>query len=234
MPYGTATWSSLASPGVITRVKEEAKVFDHHVEVSLDYTGEATWGLTQIGSLIRHHENTTAAVIPLVADDHKSYFEGVTTQMIESKTYGICVFIMKPDWSTVPIERFSEESWVTVSNICFCPQLVNSLAMGRNPSRIHTQFLSRLKVLGFRYHAYPNPSGFTIAASEGAPCCICLSLRPTHRWSKCWHNSDHGWGTICESCRAVQIAAASLVGNMTLPCPLCRTPGLIVKLGSSK
>jgi len=150
--------------------------------------------------------------------------------MVDSKVYGLCVFVMKPGSGTSGIKSLCDKSLVNVSKICFCPQLVNSLATGHNPSRLHTQFLSRLKVLGFRYNPHPTPLVLMCSRLEAEPCCFCLSLPPTHRWSKCWHNSDHGWGTICASCREDQIVMASLAGNMTLPCPLCRTPGLIVKL----
>ena len=111
MPYGTATWSSLAGAGgPPLKVVSPVQVFQGHVEVTFDVSSPATWGKVNIGSLLERSRDMQAAVIPLVADDLGNYFSNATTQMIHSKVYGLCFFVMMPGCGPKQMKRFKNQS----------------------------------------------------------------------------------------------------------------------------
>ena len=222
MPYGAATSSTLSK--VVWKVTAPSIDRGDYVIVEGDQDcDKPTWGYACVSSVLA----SRLCAIPLASVTNQTYLKACAPERLDSGAYGTCIFagLLSND-SPVTVT-----SWLRVSNICYYPTLVADLAVGRNPKGINTTLLKRLKELGFKY-ASPSDSEVSRYV-EPAPlelCCICLDRPTTHRWSKCRHNPEVQWGTICRVCRKDWMKTIAATSNKESMCPVCRTMGLIVKV----
>ena len=242
MPYGAALFST--EKGLV-KVIEKAEKHDGFVTMKFDDSGHK-WGWTTLDVLIGNSVGACSHIVPIplmtTITLRECRFTSATKEMCLEKLYGLCVFVLpvqreSASWrhvaetqSPAGFASFTTPDW-RISEICYHPRFVQMIANGENPAGVDATMLKAFKKIhGVQYKSPTQEQWMCLPSqtNDAELCCICMERETTHRWSRCRHNPEEGWGTVCRECRQQTIETAKLSSNRRSPCPLCRTMGLII------
>ena len=247
MPYGAALFSTEKG---LRKVTKKPEVHQDFVCLTCDVEG-CEWGRITLDVLIGDSIGACSHIAPIplmtTMTSRECRFTSATKEMCLAKLYGLCVFVLplqgegaasrnaaslqSPAGFTLcrPVE-------LLMSHICYHPRFVQMIANGENPAGVDATMLKAFKKIhGIQYKSPTQEQWMRLPSqmSDAQLCCICMDRETTHRWSRCRHNPEEGWGTVCGECRQQTIVTAKLTGNKRSPCPLCREMGLIIHKSNS-
>ena len=242
MPYGAALFATAKG---MFKVTEEPEKHESFVCVKFD-ASEYQWGRITLDTLIGNAEGACSHIVPIplmtTITSRECRFTQASREMCLAKVYGLCVFVLPLQRDSAAWRNVAEIESVAgfasrgtqellVSEICYHPKFVQMIANGENPAGVDATMLKAFKKIHGVQYKSPTQEQWRCLPSQTSDaelCCICMDRQTTHRWSRCRHNPEDGWGTICRECRQQTIETAKLIGNRRSPCPLCRTMGLII------